>query len=179
MNRKISIINYARRIAGNIEAMVLMVSISFVLDGCDLLKINPNAAMNLTASFILIDTSGNVKPIIHTGESFGLSFMLINTTSDTITYRRGNTGPAVIFEILKNDSIVATSVDGYAFAQVVLGGVLPPRDTLSGYWKAPTTPAQYPKVILYAGAYEARFLLPPFDNAKVSVTEQIRFSVSP
>ncbi len=131
MNRKISIINYARRIAGNIEAMVLMVSISFVLDGCDLLKINPNAAMNLTASFILIDTSGNVKPIIHTGESFGLSFMLINTTSDTITYRRGNTGPAVIFEILKNDSIVATSVDGYAFAQVVLGGVPPaPRHSV-------------------------------------------------
>ena len=134
---------------------------------------------DLTASFELTDTAGRAKPIIHSGESFGLSFRLINTTSDTITYRRANTGPVVIFEILRNDSIVATSVNGYAFAQVVLGGVLAPRDTLYGYWEAPTTPAQYPKATLYAGDYDARVLLPPFDNAKISAAQQIGFPVSP
>lgn len=108
-----------------------------------------------------------------------MTFSIVNTTNDTLAYERANSGPSVIFRILKGDSVVASSVDGYAFLMVVLGGTVVPHDTLRGYWKTPTTPAQNPKVTLYQGSYEAQVLFPRFDMVQVDSVTPIPFTVEP
>lgn len=161
------------------KAIISFALLSILLAGCDLLKNKSNGNAVLSASFSLTDTTGKPMGIIHPSQQFDLSFLLINTTADTITFHRGNSGPSVTFQILKDDSIVATSVDGYAFLQVVLGGFVAPHDTLRAYWKAPTTPAQNPIVTLYPGSYEAKVLFPTFDQVNVNPVSQIEFSVVP
>jgi len=131
----------------------------------------------LTATFALTDTDGQAISQFHSREEFRLAFSLTNTTNDTLTFYRGNSGPSVIFEIMKDDSIVASSTDGYAFAMVVLGGFVAPGQSLQGVWQAPTTPAQNPKVILNPGSYEVKVLFPNFEQAKVNPVSAIKFDV--
>jgi len=152
--------------------------ITFIfLSGCDILQTKSDNNYNLTASFNLSDTTGQESNTFNSGESFNMSFRLINSTPDTLTYTRGSPAPSVIFQILREDSVEATSVDGYAFLQVVLGGSLAPGDTLKGFWKAPNTPAQYPKVILTSGNYQAKVTFPKFNNANINQVSPINFSI--
>ena len=135
--------------------------------------------MPLAISFTLADTTGAAISQTHVGENFVLSFSLINTTPDTLTYGWANSGPPVEFHILQNDSTVATSVDGYVFLMYAPHATLPPGDTLRGRWVAPTTPVQSPKVVLAPGMYQARVFLPYFYEIKVDSIPSISFVVVP
>ncbi len=130
----------------------------------------------LTASFTLTDTSGRGIPQVRSGEDFLMSFSLINTTLDTLTYESGYGGP-VGFRILQNDSTIATSADGYAFPEAFLRGYLAPGDTMRAQWKAPNTPARIPKVVLAPGTYQAWVGFPNFHEAKVNPIPTIAFIV--
>ena len=94
-----------------------------------------------------------------------------------MTYIRGSSAPPVIFEILKDDSVISSSVDGYSFVQVLLGGHLTPKDTLKDQWQAPNTLYQNPKVILTPGLYQARVLFPAFGQTATSSHLDIAFSI--
>ena len=133
---------------------------------------------SLTATFTLADTTGKQGSQFHSGAEFLLSFTLTNTTHDTLTFHRGNSGPSITFHIFKNDSTVATSIDGYAFLEVVLGGYVAPGESLQGVWRAPTTPVQNPKVVLNLGTYSATVSFPSFDQAKVNPVSPIIFSIT-
>ncbi len=130
----------------------------------------------LTASFTLADTAGKGISTIRSGEDFVMSFSLINTTLDTLTYGWGYGGP-VGFRILQNDSAIATSVDGYVFPEVFLHGYLAPGDTMRAQWKAPNTPVRISKVVLAPGTYQAWVGFPNFHEAKVNPIPPITFIV--
>lgn len=135
-----------------------------IITGCSLLGRKSNRTSILAPTFTLTDTTGHVTTTFHSGEHFIMTFSLVNTSREGLSYRRGSTKPPVVFKIVRNDSTVATSIDGYAFAQVVLGGYLAVGDTLKGRWTAPTTPPQNPKVVLSPGSYKAKVVYPAFDQ---------------
>ncbi len=145
------------------KVMSFLALVIFLLSGCDL--VNTKSTWKLIPTFTLTDTTGQVRKIFHPGENFVMSYSVINTTSFTLDYY--NTKPPVIFQVIKNDSVIASSIDGYAFAEVVRGGYLMPYGVLKATWKAPTTPPQYPKVILSPGSYEARVVFVGFNQVKV------------
>jgi hypothetical protein len=157
--------------------MTVMVLISLTAAGCGLISSNANG--KLTATFTLADSAGHPSTTFYSGDHFDMSFSLINTTADTLTYHRGSTAPPVIFEILRSDSVVATSIDGYAFVQVVLGGFVAPGDSLIGDWEAPNTPAQSPRVVLSPGSYQAKVLYPAFEQTETNSVSTINFAIVP
>gem|GEM_PF-2784206 len=165
--------------AGSYQAKVIYPSFNNVKINCtSVIEFSISSSItNNNLSFVLTDTTGYPKSIFSRGEQFNLSFAYINTTADVMTYVKGSSAPSVIFEILKNDSVVASSVDGMGFAQVLIGGSLAPNDTLMGQWRAPNTPYQFPKVILSPGSYKARALYPTFGQAAASSHLDIPFSV--
>ncbi len=132
----------------------------------------------LETSFTLTDTAGALLSHIRPGQDFMLSFNLVNTTHDTLTYQRANSGPPIVIRILRNDSTIAASVDGYVFLMNAPIDHLAPRDTLREIWKAPTTPRQNPKIVLKPGLYQARVDLPYFHQATVDPVPPIPFVVS-
>jgi len=140
---------------------------------------NPVSTNNIYSnpSFTITNTRGVSSTIFTMGEQFNMSFQFINSYNYTLNYFRGSTEPPVVFEILKNDNIIATSVDGYAFAQIVIGGSLAPGDTLKNQWTAPNTINQIPKVILTPGSYQAKVLYPSFGQSKADSYLIINFQV--
>jgi len=147
-----------------------------IVTGCGIVDSNSNLKIN-NPSFTITDTTGFSKTTFSPGEHFDLTFAYINTTKKTLTYVRGSSAPPVIFEILKDDSVIASSVDGYSFAQVILGGYLTPKDTLKGQWQAPNTFYQNPLVILTPDLYQARVLFPAFGKTTASSHLDIAFSI--
>ena len=148
-----------------------------IANGCGLVDSNSNLKINNNPSFTITDTTGYSKTTFSPGEHFDLSFTYVNTTTDTLTYIRGSSAPPVIFEILKDDIVIASSVDGYSFVQVLLGGHLTPKDTLKGQWQAPNTQYQYPKAILTPGLYQAKVIFPTFGQTAASSHLDIAFSI--
>ncbi len=132
----------------------------------------------LATSFRLTDTTGATILRTRTGQDFILSFSLINTTADTLKYGWADSGPPIRFYILQNGNYIASSVDGYLFAMTPSRAYLAPGDTLLERWRAPTTPQQYPKVVLAPGTYQAKVVVPYFYGVNVNPIEPITFVVS-
>ena len=149
--------------------------IGILFAGCDILKTKSSDNAGLTADFSLSDTTGHASTVFRSGEQFLMSFSVVNTTNDTLTYHYSE--PPVVFSILKNRSVVASSIDGYAFPMNVNTGLVAPGKALANSWKAPNTPAQNPKVVLAPGTYEASVSFSQFDEAKVDPVPTISFSV--
>lgn len=163
---------------GGIDRMRMKTALALIailIAGCDILKTKSDGNGGLTATFFLADTSGHIATVFHSGDEFVMSFSVVNTTNDTLTYHYSE--PPVIFRILKDGSIVASSTDGYAFPMNVNAGFVAPGKALSGSWKAPNTPAQNPKVVLAPGTYEASVAFSQFEEAKVNPVSTITFSV--
>ena len=132
----------------------------------------------LTTFFTLTDTTGATISETRPGQDFILSFNLINTMPDTLTYGWANSGPSIIFRILQNDSAIASSVDGYVFLMIAPRAYLAPGDTLHARWRAPTTPPQNPKVVLAPGTYQATVGLPYLYGVNVDPIQPITFMVA-
>lgn len=132
----------------------------------------------LPVSFTMTDTAGQTISQVHPGEDFLLSFKLTNTTPDTLNYVWANSGPSVVFRIQNNDSVLASSVDGYIFLMDAPHRYLSPGQSLQTEWKAPTTPAQNPKVMLTSGSYEATVYFPSFYEIKIDPVSPITFRVA-
>lgn len=141
--------------------------VAAIITGCGVMGPDPAATYDLTANFFVTDSAGKAETHFVSGESFDMSFSMVNNSRDTLVYY-GSPQPPVVFRILKNGRVVATSIDGYAFPEVVVGRVLFPGDTLSGYWRAPTTPAQIPPVLLSPGTYQAEVVFPEFKDKTIN-----------
>ncbi len=150
--------------------------VAAILTGCGVVGPNSTGAYDITANFFVTDTAGGAATNFVPGENIDMSFSMVNNSRDTLIYY-GGPQPPVVFRILKNGAVIATSVDGYAFPQVVVGRALLPGDTLKGYWNAPTTPAQTKPVVLSPGTYKAEVLYPEFKDKTVSPVAPITFSV--
>ncbi len=108
----------------------------------------------VTVAFAISDTLGKPASSFHSGEDFDMSFSVHNGSGGTLSYFY--TGVPVILEIFAADTLVATSVDGYIFTQVIRNGTLPDGGSYSITWRAPSTKARVNHLVLQPGAYEAR-----------------------
>ena len=143
--------------------------ITVLIGGCHTDKINSIGNENLTATFIMADTTKHVNTTFHSGEPFLMAFWLINTTTDTITYFFENVDKSVIFEILRNDTVVAMT--SYFGSRLVRQYSILPGDTLQGQWRVTD--------ILAPGSYEANVYFPNFYNVKgVNPVNTIAFSIT-
>ncbi len=130
----------------------------------------------ISTNFKLLNANGKESTSFKSDENFQMKFSVTNLSGNMLSYHY--TGVPVIFGIVQNDSVVATSVDGLTFAQVVLGGSIKNGDTYRINWTAPYSPGRQSKFILSPGKYEAvvihkRF----FDNYQLKSTEPIEFTV--
>jgi len=107
----------------------------------------------INTQFKLYDTNGVEKTIFSSGDDFEIRFFIANLSGRDLSYHY--TGIPVTFEIQQNDSIVATSVDGLAFPQVILGDEVKNGETYKASWIAPNSPAREPKISLPVGNYKA------------------------
>ena len=156
------------------RAIILFAAFFLVLSGCDA---GETSTEPLSPTFMLTDTSGHQASVFRSGEEFELTFVVRNSTGKTFTFYRGDSSPDVIFTITRNDTVCATSVDGYAFIQVPSIAHLEPEEILQGLWRAPNTPAQIPRRVLPAGSYEARVSFPDFQEAQSKHASPIAFSI--
>ena len=130
----------------------------------------------IDTQFKLYDSNGVEKTIFKSGDDFEMRFLLVNLSGRDLSYHY--TGIPVTFEIYQNDSIVATSVDGLTFAQVILGGALKNGESFKANWMAPNSPARDPKLILPVGNYKA-FVKHYgfFDNSKLKESSPVEFEI--
>ena len=157
------------------KRLISLLLIAALLAGCDLLNPGSSGESSANPSLTLTDTLGRSTWRFHTGEDFYMYFSLRNTTGDTLTYY--HTGPSIIFSILKGDSLVATSVDGMAFPQVVIGDIVPPGDTLKAWWRAPSSPARVEKLVLAPGSYKAAVSFPWLSETMFGAVPPVAFTV--
>jgi hypothetical protein len=125
----------------------------------------------------LYDTNGVEKTIFKSGEDFEMRFFVTNQSGMDLSYHY--TGIPVTFEIHQNDSVVATSVDGLTFAQVILGSSVKNGETYIANWLAPNSSARDPKISLKAGNYKA-FVKHYgfFDKFQIKETSPTEFTVT-
>jgi hypothetical protein len=115
--------------------------------------------------------------VFRSDDNFVITFSIQNTTEHALTFYRGDASPSVIFRIIRSDSIIATSIDGYVFIQVPLIGRLDPGNSLQGIWRAPTTPAQFPKIVLSPGSYRVQVSYPRFAEVEIKQVSALRFTI--
>lgn len=159
------------------KATVFLLTLALAVCGCDFGQKPTIPIEPLAAVVQLTDTSGRETTTFHRGENFDINFTLVNTTGKRLTFYRGDSGPDVMFRIFRGDDLVASSTDGYMFLMVVSTGYLEPGQTMRGYWRGPTTPAQYPKVMLTPGYYKLVASFPRFDQAETRQVPAIQFSI--
>ncbi len=121
-----------------------------VLAGCNEDKILTGS---LEVNFSLSKLDGTPGETFRSGEQFIVRLAITNLTGETRSY--SYTPPNSVFRISHGDSVMITSVDGYAFPQVVLGVSIKPGETATYQWLAPTS-GTYPQgIILPPGRYQA------------------------
>ncbi len=155
--------------------LVLTLSFLSAIFGCD---VTGPAGDNLITDFRLQDTSGTEAGRFHAGDEFDMLFAVTNLSGIDLGYTY--TGVPVVFEIWSADTLVATSIDGMAFPQVVLGGTIRNGETFRARWRAPNTGGRIPQISLSPGSYEAGVKNRSFfDSFKAPETGRVRFSIVP
>jgi hypothetical protein len=139
---------------------------------------NSSVGVNgVNTQFKLYDSNGVEKTTFKSGDDFEMRFSLVNLSGRDLSYHY--TGIPVFFEIHQNDSIIATSVDGLSFPQVILGDEVKNGETFSDNWVAPNSSARDPKLILPAGNYKAYIKhYGFFDNVKLKESSPVEFMIT-
>ncbi len=163
------------------KTIASMVIASLVAAGCGLVNSKTGGNGNVTASFSLTDTTGQIDTTFAPGQNFYMTFLLINTSGKTVTYASANF-PLINFEVLQGDSIIGVTL--YAISNIVPIPVkLPPSDTLRGECEAPidltTISPQHTLVhiTLAPGQYFAKAIYPGISGANVSGASGAGFTV--
>ncbi len=156
------------------KTTTMIALISLVLAGCGLLNSKGGGSQNLTATFSLTDTTGKADTTFRSGQQFMMSFLLVNTTPDTIIYYSVFCNPSVIFGIFRNDTEIVGSPAGCD--NLIGPNYFKPGDTLRGQWEAPNSYEGL--VILPPGSYAAKVVFPNLGEIKgVSPVTPLSFSV--
>ncbi len=165
-----------------VTRVALILVISMVAAGCGLVNSKTGGTSRITAVFTITDTTGHADTTFAPGQNFDLTFLLINTGSNTISYQTGGRIPLIGFEILKGDSVIGGSI--YAMPAIVIPpATFLPGDTLRGECEAPigllaTTP-QHTLVhfVLTPGSYVAKADYIPITGATVTGPSSAGFMV--
>lgn len=157
------------------KLIIIAVFASLGIAGCGLLNSRSKRGEGLTPTFTLADTTGAPNTTFHSGESFLMSFQLINTSPDTIKYYSVFCFPSVIFGIYRNDSLITETPWNCDNALTL--DYFNPGDTLQGEWKAPKSTNGISA--LPPGSYVAKVVFPKLSEMNgVNPAPQIGFRIT-
>ncbi len=88
--------------------------------------------------FTVTDTTGVESAAFQSGELFDVTLVLTNHTGKDLEY--AYSGPTIYFEILREDSVVTSSIYGLTWVAVSLKGVFEKDTQMSSTWRAPISP---------------------------------------
>ena len=88
--------------------------------------------------FSVTDTTGVESVVFRSGEMFDVTLVLTNHTGKDLEYTYS--GPTIYFEILREDSVVTSSIYGLAWPAIVLKGVFKNGTQKTSTWRAPISP---------------------------------------
>jgi len=130
----------------------------------------------IETQFKLYDTTGVEKYYYKYGEKFEMKFTALNNTGTDLSYQYS--GPSSIFEIYKSDSLICTSVDGLAWAMVIISATIKEGEQYSNKWIVPNNVGSYQRITLPAGNYKAIVVHSClFKNYKLPDTKPVYFVV--
>ena len=154
---------------------ILVSAIILAIAGCE--SGEQASVEPITPSFQLTDTTGHTAVVFHSGDDFEMTYTVRNATDQVFTYHTSTSGPPIWFAILHNDSVLATSLDGYAFTEIPSTGYVQPGQILERSWRGPNTPVRDPQIFLTPGSYMIRGLFVGFDEIQVKQPAPIAFSI--
>lgn len=172
------------RMAGSddMKPIIPTLIISLAAYGCESIQSPKYSSENggeIRTEFKLTNTWGAIKTTFRSGENFFMDYTLTNETGKTQHYTIAP--PFTVFEIWSGDSLISTSIDGFAFAMSApIRTKLEHSQSLSYFWLAPNTIATPGRITLRPGNYEAkvqftgrfdRFGILPKEHAPFSVVE--------
>ncbi len=156
--------------------------VSLVAAGCGLVNSNVGGTKNVTATFNLTDATGHADTTFAVGQNFYMTFRLINTSPDTVTFS-DPTVPPIHFEILKDDSVVAATVYAVMNVVVIPPTKLAPGKSLNGECEVPVNLKSISPqhtlvpVVLSPGSYVAKASYPSIGGVNVTGTSAVGFTV--
>ena len=158
------------------KTIIVAATLSCLLIGCDLGESFDRQAV--TIEFALLSTSGMKRTAFTVPDTIIVRFRITNNSGKPLSYHY--TGTPIILKILKAGSVVASSVDGMEFAQVIRGDVLQSGQSLGVDWRIPGMLPSGATDALQAGSYEAIALAGGvFDSFQVSHPGPIPFTMYP
>ncbi len=86
---------------------------------------------NNTVYFYLSDSLENIKTNFYVNQDVFFHFGIINNQDSVLYYTKGHGAPPIVrFVIFKDDTVFGSSDEGYSYIAIVVGGQIPPHDTL-------------------------------------------------
>lgn len=154
---------------------ILLSVLIFGIMGCDLGRPISDGDV-LSSAVYLKDTVGHETTVFRSGEDFDIAVELTNISGRRLQFTRGNSGPDVLFKILRGDSVIAYSTNG-PFLMVVTIGHLDPGETMEGHWRGPSPVNRSPKVVLSPGTYRLVICFPKFEQVEKEGLPSMEISV--
>lgn len=84
-----------------------------------------------TVYFYLSDSLGDIKTNFQVNQDVFFNFGIINNQDTVLYYTKGHGAPPIVrFVVFKDDTVFGSSDEGYSYIAIVVGGQIPPHDTL-------------------------------------------------
>jgi len=135
------------------KPLILVVVSSLIAGWCDDMPPTPPLIVPVQAEFTMTDDTGAAVTAVASGQTFILTASIRNPIGGGRPYT--HTGPAFTFDIVRDGAVVASSVEGLVWAQVVLLDTLKSGATDVHRWRAPWPPTGTKPILLPAGSYSA------------------------
>lgn len=132
------------------KSFIVTILISILFSGCNIF----NPTHEIDTEFVITDTRGFESRVFHSGQDFNMKLTLTNNTGKDQEYYYY--GIPIIFEIIKNDSVITSSVHGLDWVSRTLEGTFEKDTEITSSWRAPTPSYASFLTILEPGQYIAR-----------------------
>jgi len=163
-----------------IYLMIFFGMFGIILSSCN--DINNNSdnnfiKENIYASFSITDTNSIEKSKFIQGEDFILKFQVKNESGKDLHYTY--TYPIIVFAILNNDTVVASSTDYTAYIHPIETSIVHNNGKFFDEWKGPNTLGRIfenQKIILgfyrakvYHGVFFDEYSVPPVNDIEFEI----------
>jgi hypothetical protein len=159
-----------------VKRIALCLLVTLLVAACDKFPVGAGAGAVATA-LTLHTTAGAEARVFRSGEEFEMRFSLSNSMRSPLCAQY--TPPELVFRIHAGDSLVASSVDGMAFPQVLLTVCVEAGQGISLRWNAPNAPGRSPAISLPPGEYTASVHHALYALAVVPRALPVAFTVAP
>lgn len=132
--------------------------------------LKPVSSQTLQVSFMMTDTMGQKARIFRVGEKFDAFFKLVNSSNEELNWLNGEDGPDAVFLIMKDNTLITSSINDRNFSDVIVVKSLKPGQELDSYWRGPD-------IQLVPGSYRLNMKVAFFNSIRASEIEPISFVI--